>query len=121
MSIGMTYDQYWHGDAMLPKYYREAEKIRRSRINTDLWMQGRYIYDALCFVSPVLNAFAKNGTKPIEYHNEPYPLNAKEAEEREEKQAKAQMEKMRNMMLQRSAAHKLRLEQEAANNGGDNR
>ena len=31
LSIGMTYEQFWEGDASLPKYYRRAEEIRNER------------------------------------------------------------------------------------------
>ena len=50
--------------------------------------EGMYIYDALCKVSPVLHAFAKNGTKPIEYPSEPYPLTQKELIMQKERQRK---------------------------------
>ena len=40
------------------------KEVRR---NYAAWLQGAYIYDALCAVSPILHAFAKGGTKPIPY------------------------------------------------------
>ena len=36
------------------------------------------IYEALCDVSPVLNAFAKKGAKPHPFPEKPYSLKAKE-------------------------------------------
>ena len=35
-------------------------------------MQGVYVYDALCRVSPILHAFSKSGTKPLPYVEKPY-------------------------------------------------
>lgn len=80
LSIGMTYDQYWNDDCCLVKYYRQAYKIGRDRKNQELWLQGMYIYEALCNVSPVLHAFAKPGTKPLPYSDKPYPISKEEVE-----------------------------------------
>lgn len=90
LSIGMTSEQYWDGDPTLPKYYREADELRRKRRNEDMWLQGMYIYEALCDVSPVLNAFAKKGTKPSPYPSYPYSVTAKDrAEEKKLKEKRA--------------------------------
>ena len=80
----MTPEQYWDGDCTLVKYYRKAEEIRNEKRNQELWLQGMYIYEALCDVSPVLHAFAKKGTKPSPYSAEPYPMNNKQIIHREE-------------------------------------
>ena len=88
LSIGMTYDQYWNENCELTQYYRKALEIRNQRKNQEMWLQGMYIYDALCKVSPVLHAFAKNGTKPLEYPSEPYPLTQKELIMQKERQEK---------------------------------
>ena len=87
MSIGMTPEQYWDGDSTLAKYYRKAEELRNERRNQELWLQGMYIYEALCDVAPVLHAFAKKGTKPIPYSSKPYAITEKQVrQEREEKE-----------------------------------
>ena len=85
----MTYEQYWDGDCTLVKYYRQAEELRNERRNQELWLQGMYIYEALCDVSPVLHAFAKKGTKPNPYSSRPYAISEKQIrEEREERERK---------------------------------
>ena len=83
LSIGMTLDQYWDGDSTLVKYYRKAEEIRNEKRNQELWLQGMYVYEAICDVSPILHAFAKKGTKPTPYSAKPYPLNAKQIKQNE--------------------------------------
>ena len=81
LSIGMTYDQYWNDDCCLTKYYRKANELSKARKNQELWLQGMYIYEALCCVSPVLHAFAKSGTKPQPYPDKPYAISDKEIKE----------------------------------------
>lgn len=89
LAIGMTFDQYWNDDCTLVRHYRKADEIRKDRINAEAWLQGAYIYEAFCDVSPVLHAFAKNGTRPNPYPAKPYALNelqAKVKKEEDEKQ-----------------------------------
>ena len=74
ISIGMSYEQYWYGDVWAIRGYREAEKIRRERVNNELWLLGMYVYDAICRTSPILQAFAKKGTKPVPYLKKPYEM-----------------------------------------------
>ena len=98
LSIGMTPEQYWDGDSMLPKYYRKAYELQRKRENENLWLQGMYIYEALCDVSPVLNAFAKKGTKPTPYTDHPYSITRDERDKEKERREKAEREKARRYM-----------------------
>lgn len=72
LSIGMPYDLFWLGDSTLVRAYRKAYELNRKRANYDAWLQGAYLYDALCMVSPLLHAFAQKGTKPAPYHKLPY-------------------------------------------------
>ena len=91
LSIGMSSEQYWEGDHWLVKYYKKADQLKKERRNEELWLQGMYIYEALCDVSPVLNSFAKKGTKPRPYSALPYPISNKQqkktAEDKERRQA----------------------------------
>jgi hypothetical protein len=89
LSIGMTPEQYWDGDCTLVKYYRKAEELRNEKRNQELWLQGMYIYEAICDVSPILHAFAKKGAKPHPYPTKPYAISEKQIrQEREEKERK---------------------------------
>ena len=94
----MTSEQYWDGDPALPKYYRKADEIRRERRNQELWLQGMYIYDALCDVSPVLNAFAKKGTKPNPYPDHPYALTNRAREDERKLREKRERERAKRYM-----------------------
>lgn len=98
LSIGMTAEQYWDGDPTLARYYRKADEIRKERRNEELWLQGMYIYEALCDVSPVLHAFAKKGTKPQPYSERPYAINEKQHERIEEEKERKVAEKGKRFM-----------------------
>lgn len=93
LAIGMTYDQFWNDDPELVKFYRKADEINRERRNQEMWFQGMYIYDAICCASPILQAFAKKGTKARPYPDSPYPITkrtqVKEKKERLSKGDKA--------------------------------
>ena len=97
LSIGMTYDEFWRDDVCLAKAYREADKLRLDRVNTELWLQGMYFYEAICDASPIFNPFAKRNTRPRPYPSEPYALHPPSVKEQKSEEQK-QMEKMRKMM-----------------------
>lgn len=92
MSIGMTYEQFWDQDVALVRAFRKAQELRDRRKNQELWLQGMYIYDALCDAAPIFHAFAKKGTKPIPYVKEPYPITESEIRERNEREARKKEE-----------------------------
>lgn len=98
LAIGMTPEQYWDGDPALAKYYRKADEIKLERANQELWLQGMYIYEAICDASPILQAFAKRGTKPHPYAEKPYALTEKQRERNAEDKEKAVAEKGKRFM-----------------------
>lgn len=100
LSLGMSAEEYWDGDPWWAKSYRDAEKLKAEKMNRELWLQGMYFYDALCKVSPILHAFAKGGTKPNPYPEEPYALTRKEDKAREETKAEKQMREAQRYMEQ---------------------
>lgn len=105
LSIGMTEEQYWDKDNQLVIDYRKADELRMTRKNQEMWLQGAYIYDALCRVSPILHAFAKKGTKPAPYPNEAYALTEKQAELVQEDKSKKVFDKGKKMMEGFMAQH----------------
>lgn len=89
----MTEEQYWDRDCLLVKYYRDAEEIRKERLNQELWLQGMYVYDALLRASPILRPFGKKGTKPKPYTEEPYPITQKTADDAKRRREEAKSKK----------------------------
>ena len=106
----MTPEQYWDDDPMLAKWYRQAEEMRQKRKNEELWLQGMYIYEALCDVSPILQAFATRGTKPVPYPDHPYSITTKDMEAEKERKAKLEQEKAKQYMLGKMAKLNKRFE-----------
>lgn len=98
--MGMSAEEYWDGDPQWVKAYRKAEKIKTDKLNQQLWLQGMYVYDAVCKASPILHAFAKQGTKAMPYPDQPYALTKREDEQREEAQKKKKMLEAKKYMEQ---------------------
>ena len=95
MSYGMSFDEYWYGDAYLVKFYRDAYKLKIRYDDTCMWKQGMYIYEALCDVSPILHAFSKNGTKPLPYREKPMLEELKTEKTEKEKEQEIQNERLK--------------------------
>ena len=99
MSYGMPYDEYWKESPYRTKFYREAHELKIKQNDEQMWVQGMYIYEALCEVSPILHAFSKGGTKPLPYAQKPYLSSLKtkveEDKEKEEEEKKRQIENER--------------------------
>lgn len=74
------------------KAYRKANEIRQKRTNEEAWLQGAYIYHALCCVSPVLHAFAKSGAKPEPYMPQPISITSDEIKRKQEQRMRANAE-----------------------------
>lgn len=100
LSIGMTYEQFWDGDPHLAKYYRQADEMRIERKNQELWLQGLYVYEALCDVAPILQAMAKKGTKARPYPEQPYSITEKQRRKEIEEKERAIAMKGKRFMEQ---------------------
>ena len=96
MSIGMSYDEFWNQDVNMVRAYRKAQELRDQRRNQELWLQGRYVYEALCDVSPLFRFTMKKGTiKPEPYLDEPYPITVEEVRVRKEREAREKEERLK--------------------------
>lgn len=95
MSYGMSYDEYWYGDAYLVKFYRDSYKLKMRYDDVFMWKQGMYIYEALCDVSPILHAFSKKGTKPLQYRTKPMSEETKENKTEKERDIQIKQERMK--------------------------
>lgn len=86
MSIGMTYNEFWYGEAEMAKYYREAHTLKCKTTNQELWLQGIY------FIRSIQVALdAKNKTK---YFDKPVDIF-----EKTESEKKAEAEKQRRKVI----------------------
>lgn len=94
----MSYNLYWRGDAAAARHFRKADVLRQKRLNTELWLQGLYVYEAVGDLVPVLRPFAKEGTKPREYPHEPYPLDEEDLERKREREEAEEREQTRAML-----------------------
>ncbi len=95
MSIGMSYDEFWNGDVSMVEAYREANELRDKRRNQELWLQGLYIYEALCDASALFRFTTKKTVKPEPYLKEPFPITRREVLEREERKRREEEERFR--------------------------
>jgi hypothetical protein len=101
----MTYDQFWNDDPTLVIHYRKAAEMQIERKNQELWLQGLYIYEALCDVAPILQAMAKKGTKARPYSEKPYAITEKQRRreiEEKERRVADKGKRMMEMLMKRS-------------------
>ena len=87
MMMGMTYEEYWHSDHDVYRFYRKAWKARREEENKRDWLLGAYFYNAVG--TAIGNAFRKKGAHVQNYVEEPwpiFPLSKEEAEAKEQKE-----------------------------------
>ena len=101
LAMGMSYDQYWNGESDLTIYYRQAEKIKFENENTKMWLAGLYFYDALCKVTPALNAWKPK--QPQAYPEKPYDMTST-PEQREEKAQNRVKQKMHEFMISHNSS-----------------
>ena len=69
---GMTEDQFWNGDNLLPIAYRKKLELEDRRFNERAWLQGRYDFIAVSLA--VTNAFRDKGHKANDYPDKPFEI-----------------------------------------------
>lgn len=94
LSMGMTSAEFWEQDPALVLAYKEAHRLKFDEQNRLAWIQGRYIYDALCAASPLFHDLAKRGTTAAPYHEEPIKFYRSE-----EDRIEAENEKIRQQTI----------------------
>ena len=102
LAIGMSAEQFWNQDSSLLIAYRKAWAIKQDHENHLAWLQGMYFYEALCDVSPILRAFAKDGTRAHPYAKKPYEFEKpkkKNKEESDRKKTESTFNYMQNLMM----------------------
>lgn len=112
MALGVSADEFWNGDYTMLKFYVEKHKIAVEQKNEELWLQGVYVYEALCVA--LSNAFSKNSH--AKYPDKPHRLTDLSEEEKElENQKKVEEFRAQLMAIGRRFEAKHKREQ-----GGEN-
>ena len=98
----MTYEQYWHGEPQLVKFYAKAQEIVYNRRENELWKLGVYF----------MRANACMWDKDAKYPEEPlYRIEtAEEVREREYRQ----MQSIKARMEMFAADHNAKLKQQGS-------
>ena len=87
LAIGMSYAEYWEGDASLTRYFRKAYKIKQEQENNNAWLQGLYFYDALSTaLHNAMRGMSKSKPPAREYAKQPYDIFKKKKTEAEKAQ-----------------------------------
>lgn len=79
MSIGVSYDEFWHGDYTKLKYYVRLHNLNVERQNEQLWLQGMYFYEGFC--AALSKAFNKHSN--AKYPDKPHRLTPLTEDEQE--------------------------------------
>lgn len=77
----MSYHEFWHCSPALTRAYYKAEQLRTQRESEYQWLQGRYIYDALCAALSNFSAGLGGKVGKAQYTKEPFRLTPKSEEE----------------------------------------
>lgn len=89
LSIGMSSEEYWKGDALLPKAYRKAYRMKQEQMNYEAWLHGLYVYDA---VTSAMTHLSDKKSNHKNYAEKPYDFTPRKEEEVvEEAQAQAEV------------------------------
>lgn len=85
MSIGVSYNDFWHNDEFeICRYAQQAEKISQRRRNSELWLGSVYMFRALIDASPSFHDFGDGKSHEIKFSvDKPFPLTKEEADEEE--------------------------------------
>ena len=98
IAFGMTPAEYWDGDPTLARDYRKAQEIRKIQAHELAWLNGLYVYEALCAASPLFRSFAKRGTTAQPYLEQPIPITKDQTEDAKAEEEKRVMEKGKKFM-----------------------
>ena len=97
----MTYDEYWRMDCELVRSYRKAYEYKQQYDNSQLWLQGLYIYRAMEAQRPGWAFYGKKNPKPEAYMDKPIAIT-------KEMQDQYAAEKTQEMAAQFKAAFRKR-------------
>lgn len=96
----MPADEYWNGNPYLVVGYREAYELKLRERNQELWLQGRYIFDAIMISISNIHLDGKKHQINL-YNKEPYDLFGKTEQEK-----KDEVNKIRQSVIDKFTALK---------------
>lgn len=97
LSLGMTWDKFWHGDYTHCKFYERAQEIRNDRQNAMMLMQGVYVLRCFDSYAEVIHGKQKAKIKP--YSLELIPLTDQQAVELKKRKEREKREKFMQYLL----------------------
>ena len=109
LAMGMSYQEFWHCSPTLTRAYYKAEQIRTQKESDYQWLQGKYIYDALCAALSNFSAGLNGKVGKAQYMKEPIRLVPKSKEELEaenRRKLEAYIEELKMYKSQFDARHK---------------
>lgn len=68
MAMGVSFEEFWFGDYCRLKFYEQAYFNKLKRRDYDLWLEGRYVLEAV----GVALAKSFGGRSDIEYPKQPF-------------------------------------------------
>lgn len=102
MMLGLSFEEFWHGDYTRWKYYVRANELKTERENQKLWLQGLYNFTA--FSTALSNMhFDGKRHKQNKYLDKPFLLFPQTSE-----QKAAEVEKTRKHVVDVLTAFKTR-------------
>jgi len=90
MHIGMSYEEFWHGDPYLCVYYRAKHDLDNEEANQQMWWNGLYVFTAISTALSNVHLDGKHH-KINQYISEPFKIRPLTEEEKaaETERAKA--------------------------------
>lgn len=93
LAIGMSDEQFWHGDVWLVETFREAHRMKVEMRNQELYLQGLYNFRGYgAVIANFAQSFSKKKGKQEGYLKEPIritPMTAKEKRKKERAEVRA--------------------------------
>lgn len=103
--MGMSAEEFWHGDFRLCEAYRKAARIRQSNTLEAEWRAGVYVFEALVSAS---NAFREFG-KGVDHAYPEKPVFSFYEDDGDKDGDRRQMEKMKAVVEAYAAGFNARL------------
>lgn len=85
MAIGMSPEEFWHGEPNLAVAYREAFRRKMENQHLQQWRMGVYIAEAVASQAHLINPFAKK--QMYEYPTMPHQLTDERTDETKDRMA----------------------------------